>query len=114
MTAHGRLIGAWTTALVAGWLAVALLGGPVATAADDLGAALHPATPVTEAIARTSAATIIRLQYQELTALEPTVTHATDFGGDRWVLVYARSNPVSGVRVSIDTVRGVVRLTNFP
>ena len=49
MSRFGRLVGIWTVALVAGWAVVVLLGGPVATAADDLDAAMHPVTPVTEA-----------------------------------------------------------------
>lgn len=109
-----RLLGIWTVALVAGWAVVVLLGGPVTTAADELSTAMHPATPVTEEIARTSAATIIRLQHSELAGIEPTVRHATDFGGDRWVVVYSQADPVAGVRISIDSASGDVRVTTFP
>ncbi len=114
MSRFGRLMGVWTVALVAGWAVVVLLGGPVTTAADELAAAYRPATPVTEDIARSSAATIVRLEHSELSAIEPTVSHATDFGGDRWVVVYAQADPIAGVRISIDTVSGEVRVTTFP
>ncbi len=114
MNRFGRLLAAWTVALVAGWAVVVFLGGPVTTAADELEAAYRPATPVTEAVARSSAATIIRLQHSELSGIEPTITHATDFGGDRWVVVYAQADPIAGVRISIDTVTGDVRVTSFP
>lgn len=114
MSRFSRILAVWTLALIAGWAAVVLLGGPVTTAADDLTAAMHPATPVTEAAARSSAATIVRLQHGELINAEPTVHHATDFGGDRWVIVYAQADPVSGVRISIDTATGKVTVTTFP
>lgn len=104
----------WTLALVVGWGLVIGLGGPVTTAADELTAALHPATPVTEEAARASAAVIIRLQHQELVGVEPTVREATDFGGDRWVVTYAQADPVTGVRISIEIVSGEVRVTTFP
>ena len=109
-----RALLVWAIVLVVGWTVVLTLGGPVETAADELAAAMRPATPVTEAVARTSAATIVRLQHHELAALTPTVRHATDFGGDRWVVVYAQANPVSGVRISIDTATGEVKVATFP
>ncbi len=114
---RGRLVAAlvvWTVVLVLGWAVVVGLGAPVATSADELATAMHPATPVTEAAARTSAATIIRLQHQELQGVTPTVRHATDFGGDRWVIVYAQPDPVAGVRISIDTATGEVHVATFP
>jgi hypothetical protein len=114
MSRFGRTIAIWTVALVVGWMAVVGLGAPVTTAADELGAALHPVAPVTEAVARTSAATIVRLGHSELASLTPTVKHATDFGGDRWVITYAQADPVAGVRISIDAKSGEVRVTTFP
>lgn len=114
MSHFGRTIALWTVALAIGWSAVFGLGAPVTTVADEFEAAMHPAAPVTEAVARTSAATIVRLRYQELSTLTPTVRHATDFGGDRWVVTYAQSEPVLGVRISIDAVTGEVHVTTFP
>ena len=109
-----RVLLAWAVALVAGWAIVFALGGPVRTAADELATAMHPAAPVTEAAARSSAETIVRLEHHELQGLTPTVRHATDFGGDRWVIVYARPDPVAGVRISIDTATGEVHIATFP
>ncbi|MFH1474690.1 MAG: hypothetical protein ABIG85_02410, partial [Chloroflexota bacterium] len=53
---------AWAAILVAGFAIVFLLGGPLPTATDELEAALHPTPPVTQQVAESSAATIVRLQ----------------------------------------------------
>jgi hypothetical protein len=108
------LLAVWTVALVLGWGAVIGLGAPVSNSADELAAAMHPVAPVSETAARASAATIVRLQHRELVTIEPTVHLATDFGQQRWVIVYAQADPVSGVRISIDVKTGEVRVTTFP
>jgi hypothetical protein len=114
MSRPSSLLALWTIALVIGWAMVIGLGAPVTTSADDLVAAMHPAAPVTEDVARTSAATIVRLQHRELSTIVPTVRLATDFGQQRWVIVYAQADPVSGVRISIDVKTGEVLVATFP
>jgi hypothetical protein len=107
---------AWAALLVAGFAVVLVLGAPVASSADELEAALHPPTPVTQEAAEASAATIVRLQYPAFRDLAPTVTRATDFGIDHWVLEYAdTSGPApKGLRVSIVVDTGQVEVTTFP
>ncbi len=82
--------------------------------ADELDAAYHPRGPVTEAVARASAATIVRLEYQEVALVEPVVTRADDFGIERFVIVYSGEELLSGVRIAIEVQSGDVRTTTFP
>jgi hypothetical protein len=92
------------------------LGSPPVTAADELDAAMHPATPVTEEAARASAVTIVRLSYPELVAVEPAVRNRTDFGIEHWVIEYVNPDAptLAGVRISITTEQGNVEVTSFP
>ena len=107
---------AWAALLVVGFAIVFTLGAPVASTADELEAALNPPVPVTEEIATTSAATIVRLQYPTFRDLPATVTRATDFGIDHWVVEYSdTSGPAPrGLRVSIVVDTGQVEVTTFP
>ncbi len=108
------ILAVWTAVLVIGFWLVLALGGPVETSADELDAAFHPAPPVTEAAARTSADTIVRISYPDFHGVEPVVTHSTDFNIERYVLVYSRPEVLSGVRVSVEVVTGDVQVTTFP
>lgn len=110
------LAAVWAAVLVLGFAVVILLGTPPPTAVDELDAALHPATPVTEVAARASAATIVRLSYPELAGSEPIVRSRTDFGIEHWVIEYVDpdSSTPAGVRISITTEQGNVEITSFP
>jgi len=106
----------WTALLVAGFAVVFLLGSPVATSADELQTAMHPAPPVSQAVAEQSAATIIKLQYPGFEGKPYTVRKATDFGIDHWVIEYSDTTGSAprGVRISIVVKTGKVELTAFP
>jgi hypothetical protein len=108
------VLAVWTLALAVGFGLVLALGGPVETSTDELDAAFHPATPVTEAAARTSADTIVRISYPDFHGVEPKIVHTTDFNIERFVLVYSRQEVLSGVRVSVEVVSGDVQVTTFP
>jgi hypothetical protein len=108
------VLAVWTVVLVVGFAVVLALGGPVETSADELDAAYHPATPVTEAAARASADTIVRIGYPDFYGVEPDVTLSTSFDIERFVLVYSRPEVLSGVRVSVEVVSGDVQVTTFP
>lgn len=110
------LAAAWAAVLVLGFAVVILLGTPPATAADELDAAMHPPVPVTEATARTSAATIVRLTAPELAGVEPKVSSRTDFGIEHWVIEYAdpTASVPTGMRISITVKDGNVEVTSFP
>ena len=108
------LIAAWAALLVAGFTAIALLGGPLADPQRELEAALHPQTPVSEAAAIESAATIVRLSYPNLLGAEQRVEHRTDFGIERYLVVYTDPQVASGVRISIAVDTGRVEVASFP
>lgn len=110
------VITAWTAALVAGFAIVLVLGAPVATVADELQTALHPAVPVTQAAAESSAATIVRVQYPTFEGTPRTVTKATDFGVDHWVVEYSDTTGSSprGLRISVVVSTGRVEVNTFP
>ncbi len=107
---------AWTALLIAGFAVVFLLGSPVATSADELQTALHPAPPVSQAVAEQSAATIIKLQYPTFDGKPYTVRKATDFGVDHWVIEYSDTTGSAprGVRISIVVKSGKVEIAAFP
>jgi hypothetical protein len=107
---------AWAALLVAGFAIVFTLGAPVASTADELQAALHPAAPVTQEAAEAAAATIVRLQYPSFAKTAPKTTKATDFGIEHWVVEYAdTSGPTPrGLRVSIVVNTGKVEVTTYP
>lgn len=106
----------WAALLVAGFAVVLTLGTPVASATDELNAAMHPATPVTQAAAENSAATIIRLSYPSFVGAPHTTTKATDFDVEHWVVEYSdtTSGAPRGVRVSIGVKSGHVEVSTFP
>lgn len=110
------LAAAWAALLVAGFALVLTLGAPVASSADELEAALNPPAPVSQQDAEASAATIVRLQYPTFRDLAPTVTRATDFGVEHWIVEYTdTSGPTPrGLRVSIVVGTGRVEVTTFP
>jgi hypothetical protein len=108
------VIAAWVVLLVAGFAVVALLGGPLADPQAELDAAMHPKTPVSEATATDSAATIIRLSYPNLVGAERKLEHRTDFGIERYLVVYTDSKRAAGARVSIVVATGRVEVSSFP
>ena len=110
------LVFAWTALLVAGFGVVFLLGTPVPTAAEELDAALHPAPPVTQEAAEAAAATIVRLQYPGFEGTPRTVTKATDFGVDHWVVEYSDTtgDAPRGLRISIVVDTGRVEVNSYP
>jgi len=108
------VLAVWTVVLALGFWLVLALGGPVTTSTDELDAAFRPATPVSEAAARTSADTIVRISYPDFHGVEPKIVHSTDFDIERYVLVYSRPEVLSGVRVSVEVVSGDVQVTTFP
>ena len=110
------VVAAWTALLVAGFAVVFLLGAPVPTAAEELDAALHPTPPVTQAAAEATAATIVRLQYPTFEGTTRTVTKATDFGVDHWVVEYTDTtgDAPRGLRISIVVDTGRVEVNTFP
>ncbi len=107
---------AWAALLVAGFAVVVTLGAPVASSADELDAALHPPTPVTQETAEAAAATIVRVQYPTFANTAPKTTKATDFGIEHWVIEYSdTSGPTPrGLRVSIVIDTGKVEVTTYP
>lgn len=108
------LIGTWTALLVAGFAVIAVLGGPLADPGAELDAALHPKPPVSEAVALESAATIVRLTYPNLLGGERQVERRTDFGIDRYLVVYTDPKRAAGVRISIVVATGTVEVASFP
>ena len=102
----------WTVGLVLGYLVVMTMGSPLPTAADELAAAKAPSTPVTEAIARRSAETIVRLEYPDFAGLQPVVERRTDFGIDRFLVVYSDPAQGAGLRVSITVGTGLVEVAS--
>lgn len=110
------IAGVWAALLVAGFALIFILGAPVATAEEELQAALEPAPPVTQETAETSASTIVRLQYPSFAGTTPTVTKATDFGVDHWVVEYSDTtgDAPRGLRISIVVDTGHVEINTFP
>jgi hypothetical protein len=106
----------WAALLVAGFALVLALGRPVATSADELNAALHPPTPVTQADAEASADTIIRLSYPSFAGVARTTRKATDFGVEHWLVEYTDTSGTAprGVRVSIVVATGHVEVSSYP
>lgn len=111
------VLAVWTVLLVAGFAVVLGLGRPLADPAAELAAAYAPTTPVDEAGARASAATIVRLQFPEFAEFEPSVEAMDGFGDvalPHWVVVYADPGGAAGVRVSITRDAGSVEVAAFP
>lgn len=107
---------AWAVLLAAGFAVILVLGAPVATAEDELQAALNPPTPVTQDIAETSAATIVRLQHPSFAGTTRVTTLATDFGVEHWVVEYSdtEGDAPRGLRISIVVATGHVEVNTFP
>jgi hypothetical protein len=110
------IAGVWAALLVAGFALVFVLGAPVATAEEEIQAALDPPTPVTQEIAETSASTIVRLQYPTFAGATRAVTKATDFGVEHWVVEYSDTtgDAPRGLRISIVVDTGHVEINTFP
>ena len=108
------LMAGWAALLVAGFAAIALLGGPLGDPQLELEAALHPKAPVSEAVAVESAATIVRLSYPNLLGAERRVERRTDFGIERYLVVYTDPKLASGLRISIAVETGRVEVASFP
>ena len=111
------VLAVWTVLLITGFALVLGFGAPLADPVDELAAAYAPATPVDEARARMSAATIVRLQFPEFAAFEPSVERREGFGSvsiPRWVVVYADPGGAAGVRISITETDGTVEVSTFP
>ena len=110
------VVAAWTALLATGFAVIFLLGGPLPTAADELEAALHPAPPVTQEVAESSAATIVRLRYPSFAEAERSVSKATDFGVEHWVVEYLdrSGSALRGLRISVVVASGRVEVNSFP
>ena len=110
------LVIAWTGLLVVGFAVIFLLGTPVATSAEELEAALHPTPPVTQEAAEAAAATIVRIRYPTFAGTPRTVTKATDFKIDHWVVEYTdlTGDAPRGLRISIVVDTGRVEVSSFP
>jgi hypothetical protein len=110
------LAAVWALLLVGGFAVVLVFGSPVANAVDELDAAMHPATPVTEAIAVASSEVIVRLSYPSFAATTRSVVRATDFGVEHWVVEYADTtgDAPRGLRISIVVKTGHVEINTFP
>ena len=110
------LAAVWAALLVIGFAVVFTLGGPAATATDELYAAMHPSAPVTQEAAEASAATIVRLQFPSFQNVPKKVTKPTDFGVEHWVVEYTDTTGPTprGVRISIVVDTGHVEVTAFP
>ena len=108
------LLAVWTVLLVAGYALVFTLGRPLATTADEREAAYHPQPPVDEARALRSADTIVRIDFPDFAAAPRTVQRKTEFGDDRFVIVYTRPERQAAVRVSISVSTGRVLVSSFP
>jgi hypothetical protein len=103
----------WTVVLILGYLVVVALGSPLPTASEELAAAKTPPTPVSEDVARRSADTIVRLEYPDFVGLEPAVERRTDFGVDRFLVVYSDQDQAAGLRISITVDRGLVEVASY-
>jgi len=106
----------WAALLLAGFAVVITLGTPVATSADELNAAMHPPTPVTQADAEKSADTIVRLQYPSFVGAARRTSKATDFGVEHWLVEYTdkTASAPRGVRISIVVATGHVEVASYP
>jgi hypothetical protein len=106
----------WAVLLVAGFALVFSFGTPVSSPGDELAAAMHPATPVTQAAAETSAATIVRLSYPAFVGAPHSTAKLTDFGVEHWLVEYSdkTSGAPRGIRISIVVATGKVEVSTFP
>jgi hypothetical protein len=114
---HFPLLAAvWAALLLAGFAVVVALSTPVATTADELNAAMHPPTPVTQADAERSAETIIRLSYPSFAGSPHVTTRLTDFGVEHWLVEYTDTTGSAprGVRISVVVATGHVEVSSFP
>jgi len=116
MTRFPFLAAVWAVALAVGFAVVLVLGAPATSGDDQLEAAMHPATPVTQAIAESAAATIVHLSYPEFESASHAATLATDFGVDHWVVTYSDLTAATphGLRISFVVKTGKVEISQFP
>jgi hypothetical protein len=116
MTRFPFLAASWAAALVVGFAVVLVLGAPAMPVADQLEAAMHPATPVTQPIAESSAATIVHLGYPEFESASRSTVKATDFGVEHWIVSYSDTTAETprGLRISIVIATGHVEVSQFP
>jgi hypothetical protein len=108
------LLGVWTLLLVVGFGGVIALGAPLATVEDRLESAMRPSPPVDEAKAIESAETIVAIKYPTMKGAQRTATRRTDFGVERWVVVYSFPDRLSLVRISITVQTGEVNESYLP
>ncbi len=116
MKRFGLITIVWIALLVVGFTAVFTLGRPLPTAAEELDAAMHPTPPVSEASARESADTIVRIQHGELVSVEPSIERRNDFDIDYWLITYSVPSPSgpTGVIISVGVDTGIVEVLSFP
>ena len=116
MTRFPLLAATWVVALVLGFAVVLVLGAPATPVADQLDAAMHPAAPVTQAAAESSAATIVHLGYPGFEDATRSTVKATDFGVEHWIVSYADTTGATprGLRISIVIATGHVEVSQFP
>ena len=116
MTRFPFLAAIWAAALAIGFVVVLVLGAPAVSGDDQLESAMHPATPVTQATAESTAATIVHLSYPEFESASRSITLATDFGVDHWVVTYSdlTSATPRGLRISFVVKTGKVEISQFP
>lgn len=114
MSPRLTLLAAWTAILAVGFAAILVLGRPLPTAKEELDAAYHPPTPVSEAASIESAETIVRLEHPTFVGAPRTVNRRTDLGVERFVIVYTIAEQNTGLRISIGVQDGKVSVATFP
>lgn len=116
MSRFWRLVVVWAAVLAVGFVLVFTLGAALPTDDELLAQALHPAPPVSESAARSSASTIVKLQYGEFAGVEPAVEQRSDFGIPFWLISYSSppGAPPSAVNISIVIDSGSVHVVTVP
>ena len=110
----GTVLAAWSAILVVGFALVFTIGAPLPSEDQQRQAAYHPAPPVSREAAEAAAETIVRLDYPDFIRGEKRVQEATDFGIQRWIVIYSLPGKLAGVRVSITVKTGAVEVSTFP
>lgn len=114
MSSRAIVLAVWTALLALGFAAVLVFGRPLPTAKEELEAAYHPATPVSEAAAVAAAETIVRLEHPTFVGAPRTVSLRSDLGVERYVVVYTLAELNTGLRISINVKDGKVTVATFP
>lgn len=105
----------WAGLLVAGFALVFTLGAPFPSSGQQRTDAHAPLSlPVTEASAIAAAEELVRLEYPEYADARRSVRKGTSQGEEIWTVTYSRSDPVSGVRVTISGRTGEIEAALFP